>query len=185
MKKKKGNAIPVVLFIGSMVLLLVSFLTRLSMEYRVASIQDNRIENALKVSALSGLLYDLNIYGTSHKIIITDSERSYNEFLTSLKTNLKLNDSLNPNSIENYIKSQVNIEKYIIYNVDGNNVEVITKGDIGESQIVYTNQLGNIKTPEGITVENTSIYVQIKFTVEIMGENIEAVEYKTVGLEQK
>lgn len=177
MKKKEGNAV-LYMLVGFLALFVVSIVCLTVMSLKKGALQSQKIENVVKQSVLAAAVYDTNIYGTNHSIVITDVNNSYNKFLKTLKESMSLDSDMD--SREN---GKINIDKFIIYNVTGNDVEVITKGDIGESKILYKNQKGIIKTPRNDVVDKTMIYSRIKFKIVVMGEEIkEAYKDATIGV---
>ena len=181
MKKKKGH-ISVYLAVGISVFGLISLIASAVLSLQKAGLQSQKIGNVVKHATLAAAIYDTNLYGTDHSIVITDDIKSYNAFIKSLKESMYLDGSMNSLD-KGYTKGKVKVNKFIIYNVKGNDVEVITKGDIGESKILYRDQKGVMRTPTNVIVDKTMIYSRIDFTVNIMGEDIQD-SYKdaTIGV---
>lgn len=181
MKKKKGHA-AVYVSVGILALGLISLIASTVLTLQKSDLQSQKIQNVLKHATLAAAIYDTKQYGTDHSIVITDVNTSYNEFLKSLKESMYLDDNMNSLD-KGYTKGKVKVEKFIIYNVKGNDVEVITKGSIGESKVLYKDQKGKIKTPGDIIVDKTMIYSKINFTITILGEDIEdANKDVTIGV---
>lgn len=177
MKKKDGNAV-LFMLVGFLALFVVSIGSLTVMSLKKGALQSQKIENIVKQAVLSAAVYDTNVYGTNHSIVITDIDNSYNKFLRTLKESMRLTSEMNSKD-----NGKVSIDKFIIYNVTGNDVEVITKGDIGESKVLYKNQKGVMKTPRNDVVDKTMIYSRIKFKVVVMGEEIkEAYKDATIGV---
>ena len=147
------------------------FLTLFLAVYLFASLQTERfrtaalyMEDALATSNLASALVDLEQYGIAHKILIGDPDRAYQIYRTALQNNLNLDASWTGRQ-EGVIQGRVTIENYTVYNVDGNKVWVYKFEPEGAS--VREEALGVVRAPNGLLIENTSVYSEISFPVEV------------------
>lgn len=143
------------------------------------------VEDALAASNLASAVIDIEEYGISNNIIIKDPTQAYEIYRDALKINLKLNDSWESDN-KAYIAGQVIVESYIIYNVinteDSSEIviyEFDNNGLINETTIPN----GGAVSPNGRTIESTSIYSKIMFPVEgIWGFQKDAVKDNLVDI---
>lgn len=147
------------------------FLTLFLVVYLFACLQTERfraaslyMEDALATSNLASALVDLEQYGIAHKILIAEPVRAYQIYQNALKNNLNLDDTWNGRQ-DGVIRGRVTIENYTVYNVDGTRVLVYRFGPDGAT--VWEEVLGAAFAPNGLLIENTSVYSEISFPVEI------------------
>ncbi len=124
---------------------------------------------------------DLLSQSPSKKVImIKDPNSALQTWEKHLKYNFGLDNNYAPKSDTNFIKSKVDIKRFIIYNVNiqNNNVTVYTLNpntlqfDVTE----HPNGKGNLTTPKGNKVEVTSIDTDIGFTIDTMFNNKKYVQ---------
>lgn len=139
------------------------------------------LEDALAASNLAAAVADIEEYGASHKVWITDVRQAYAKYKTAVKENLQLNESwegLNPALISGVVK----IEQFIVYNVEGENVQISRISESGEVQEEW-GILGMVVTPEGTSVTHTGIYSEISFPVKgFAGITVQARKGKFVDI---
>jgi len=122
-------------------------------------------EDALAASNLASALIDLEEYGVSHKIIIDKPSESYVCYQWALRENLNLNEAwCGPEG--SIISGPVTVENYTVYNVDGETVWVSRFGSEGERS--WKENVGNAKAPNGMHIENTSVYSEICFEIVVV-----------------
>ena len=122
-------------------------------------------EDALAASNLASALIDLEEYGVSHRILIVQPTEAYGRYQWALKENLNLNGEW-LGSEESVISGPVTVENYTVYNVEGDKVRGYRFGAGGES--AWEENLGVAKAPNGIGIENTSVYSEISFEVMVV-----------------
>ncbi len=143
------------------------------------------VEDALVSSNLASAIIDIETYGINHNIIIGNPTVAYGIYRDALKTNLKLN-SLWESDNKAYISGKVTVASYIIYNVinteDSCTIKIYEFNDnglINETSVVN----GAVTSPNGRTIESTSIYSKITFPVEgIWGFQMDAVKDNLVDI---
>lgn len=121
------------------------------------------LEDALAASNLASAVIDIEEYGISHTVRIGNPTEAYARYRDAVMENLQLNDNWeNPNS--RLISGPVTIERYIVYNVENERVNIF---DIAASGSVGTAQgaLGTVKAPDGTLITATSVYSEIAFPV--------------------
>ena len=107
----------------------------------------------------------------SQDIIITDDVSAFSTFIKHLGKNLFLDSNEIP--IRNsYIKSKVKVENFIIYNVLGDDIFILTYLPYSDNftMEIKMGQKGLMKTPKGTIVSCTTIHSSISFDVGILFE---------------
>lgn len=129
--------------------------------YRAVSLY---LEDALAASNLASAVVDVQEYGISHSILIDRPEEAYKTYQWAARGNLNLNAEWEGQA-GSLVRGPVSIVQYIVYNVRGDEVTVYHfDGDGRMTQRQGT--LGNVTAPNGIPVENTSVYSEIAFETE-------------------
>lgn len=148
-------------------------------QYMIISAQ---VEDALAASNLASAVIDLKEYGKSHTIYIQDPQEAFLLYREALCANLQLDEYLYTTDTE-ILASGVSIEEYIVYNVCGDVVEIYVMNENGQLTEFETGQAGQVYTPDGILVENTTIYSRIAFCVKGLGESlISAKKEKSIDI---
>jgi hypothetical protein len=163
LKKKKGN---METFISYIALLMIPLILIMNIKLKQIKLTKNLVEDGLVASNLSAATIDLKEYGTTQQIINDDFSKSFNDYTISLKDNLKLDDNFQPINNQGIICSKISIDNFTIYNVIGNDIQVISRspdGSINNSTI--SNGAGVIKTPDGVLIKSTTIYSKISFKI--------------------
>lgn len=146
--------------------------------YRATSLY---LEDALAASNLASAVIDLEEYGISHTIQIKEPMKAYGLFCYAVKENLNLNEAWeNPN--KTIISGTVQIADYIVYSVADKEVtisRIYPNGQMWQEKDV----LGNVRAPNGMLVESTSIYSELSFPVRgLFGTEVEAYKGKLVDV---
>lgn len=138
--------------------------------YRAVSLY---LEDALAASNLASAVVDVREYGISHSILIDRPEEAYKTYRWAVRGNLNLNVEWEGQA-GSLVQGPVSIVRYIVYNVRGNEVTVCYfDGDGRMTQ--WQETLGNVAAPNGIPVENTSVYSEITFEVKgLFGVTVKA-----------
>ncbi len=138
--------------------------------FRVASVY---LEDALTASNLASAIVDIEEFGISNTIRISDVDGAYEIYLDAVKGNLNLNDEWIA-AEDGIVSGKVGVKRYVIYNVDGEKVQQINFDENG-LKTESTGLLGTIIAPNNIKIESTSVYSEISFMVEIFpGKYVEA-----------
>lgn len=146
--------------------------------YRASSMY---LEDALALSNLASAVIDIQEYGRTHKVRIPDPEQAYDRYCSALKENLGLGDNYEATN-RKLISGQVQIEKYIIYNVRGQRVSVWERNGSGQIQ-EWQGSLGEVRTPAGQLIEATGVYSEITYPVEgFLGVTVTAGKSKLVDV---
>lgn len=139
------------------------------------------LEDALAASNLASAVIDIEEYGKSHKILIADYREAYERFCVAVQGNLHLDEQWQGNN-KNLIAGTVTVEKYAVYNVNDEEVEVYVVNSRGE-EILWEGALGAVSAPNGIPIESTSVYSEISFPVEgVFGSTVIAHKGKLVDI---
>lgn len=169
-------------FISGMFLVLflaIVLCANLQMESFQAS--SSYLEDALAAANLASAVIDLEEYGISHTLKITDPLGAYRLYCQAVKGNLGLNDQWE-GSNQALISGIVTVETYIIYNVQRNNVTVHEVDSTGR---LYSWQglRGAVTAPNGQVVEYTGVYSEISFPVKgSFGMEVRARKGKLVDI---
>lgn len=140
------------------------------------------LEDALAASNLASALIDMEEYGKSHKVIIPDAQKAYNIYLDAVKDNLGLNQQWECAN-QGMFEGPVEIVDYVIYNVDGKNVNAFRVGRDGKVSGQWSGDLHSVKAPNGIPVECTGVYSEIQFPVQgFLGIEVQAHKGKLVDI---
>lgn len=146
--------------------------------YRSANLY---MEDALAASNLASAVIDIEEYGISHKVQISNPVQAFERYQNALKENLQLNDSWE-SANKALISGPVSIENYIIYNVIGEKIAIFSltpNGTFGSGEGV----LGRVTAPNGQYITNTSVYSEIAFPIEgLFGTQVRAHKGKLVDI---
>lgn len=160
MSKKDGG---ITIFISLIAFFIVTICICFSFTIRKLDFTRNYIEDGLVASNLAAATIDLKEYGTTKNIINNDFEKSFRDFSNSLKVNLDLDEKyISKNKI---IDGSIKVDIFRIYNVKGEDIEIITKDNGQFKKYKYNNSVGKISTPDGVIIKNTTIYSKISFTI--------------------
>jgi hypothetical protein len=124
-----------------------------------------RTEDALAASTLACALIDVEEYGISHLLLIPSPEETFDTYRQALRNNLRLNEKWESEEADG-IAGSVTVWEFIIYQVRGEDVEVIYFGESGSGSYTQVGGLGQIRMPDETLVESTSIYSRIGYPVE-------------------
>lgn len=139
------------------------------------------LEDALALSNLASAVVDVEEYGISHKLVITDPRTAYERYRLAVKENLNLNDQWECQG-DGVITGPVTIVNYTVYNVSGNDVEV-SRFDEDGLLIQWREQLGSAVAPNGIKIETTGVYSEITYQLEgFLGTVVEARKGKLADI---
>lgn len=139
------------------------------------------LEDALAASNLASAVIDIEEYGISHTVRIAEPVEAYGRYVKAVKENLQLNESWECTN-STLISGPVSIVKYVVYNVEKDGVKIFhVSGDgrVREEQGVP----GRVVAPNGVAVEETSIYSEISFPVKgFPGITVQAHKGKLVDI---
>lgn len=183
MKKKKGNLIiqvsAIFLFYILFIVCMFAFTKyRISAESEIVS--DALVSSNLAALTIKNLDIDLLSQDPSKDIVILkDPNEVLKTFQRHLKYNLGLDENYAPKNSISSIKGKVDIKRFSIYNVQGNDVTVyeLNPTILNFSVKNYPNGKGNIYTPKGTKVEASTIHSQIGFTLETIFKDSMHVEF--------
>lgn len=139
-------------------------------------------EDALAGALLSAAVIDVEEYGKNGEIRIADPREAYGLFADSLRFNLKLEEG-DYSSNEELMYGKVTILGFEIYSVNGDEIERIRVGEGMELHRETIGKCGEVRTPDGAVVENTTIYGKIGFYVKGMfSDSIYATKEKSIDI---
>lgn len=173
MKKKEGK---INTFVSVMIVLTASIVIAFRITMNRIDYTRDWVEDSLVLANLAGATIDLQEYGSTNNIVNRDIDKSFDDYIFSLKQNLNLDDSMNPKNSD-FIKSKVIVKDFIIYSVIGNDIIQVRKDSLGNSHSTkYIGEVGKMKTPDGYVINNTTVYSKIGFTIKGMLEQSFDVE---------
>lgn len=137
------------------------------------------MEDALAASNLAAAVVDIEEYGISHTIRVESPEDAYKRYQEALKVNLGLDAKGNcANKV--LISGPVTTKQFIVYNVDGNIVDIYEFNQQGVRGVQH-GELGTVRSPDGEMVEATGIYSKIECEVKgVLGTSFVAQKEKLV-----
>lgn len=140
------------------------------------------LEDALAASNLASAVIDLEEYGKTRKVCLKDEQGAFEIYRETLRANLGLDEQWECKN-KQIISGPVEIVAYILYNVEGQRVEIIRMNGRGEVMERREEPLGYAKAPDGTMVEGTGIYSELQFPVNgILGVSVEAHKGKLVDI---
>lgn len=140
------------------------------------------VEDALTASNLASAVIDLEEYGRSHTIKIPDTEAAFWTFREALCYNLRLDENLNTSNTD-FLAAPVEIKEYVVYNVQGDVVEIWIRDGKGQLLRQENGVKGMVFTPDMVCVETTTIYSRVGFWVEgLMGQVLYGEKEKSVDI---
>lgn len=131
------------------------------------------LEDALAASNLAAAVIDIEEYGISHRLQISDLQTARSRYETAVKGNLGLDDHWKCQN-RSLISGPVKVVNFTVYNVNGNDVEINV---FDENGILSRTQgsLGQVRAPNGAMVESTGIYSELSYRIKgFPGVEIEA-----------
>lgn len=153
------------LFLMALIVVLFQFKTYV---YMVAGAY---VEDALAASALASALIDVEEYGRSHDIRIADTRNAFWIYRDALYYNLALDED-GFSEKEELLTGKVRLERYIVYNVSGEEIQITSYDGEGNCLGMETALPGTIRTPDDVPVEHTTIYSCVNFQVKGMLDGI-------------
>lgn len=170
MRKRKGQIeITISLYLMVFLVIMIAVMMQLRQFREISRLT----EDALAASNLASAIIDVQEYGVSHNILVSNPENAFQIYQRALKFNMKLNDNWKSKK-ESEISGEVDILEYIIYNVRGNDVEIYCYGH-NPYTTVMTGGLGNVCAPNGKVIVSTSVYSHITYPMDgILGVHITA-----------
>lgn len=143
-----------------------------------------RTEDALVSANLAAALIDLEAYDEEERAVITEERKAYGRYLKTLKENLCLNQEMFPVN-DRLIRGKVIVEVFQIFNVSGNDVEQLDFTEDGMvNRLRISGGKGIVQTPNGKTVEYTSIYSRIGFYIRgLFGQTVYVTKDNCVDIE--
>ncbi len=140
------------------------------------------VEDAVAAADLASALIDVEEYGRTHTIRITDTQNAFRTYRDALSYNLAL-DEAGYSGKTGLLTGKVQIRQYIVYNVRENEVEITGYDGMGTCNLQESGLAGRVQTPDGVPVEHTTVYSRVSFQVEgLCGHLIEAEKEKSVDI---
>ena len=139
------------------------------------------LEDALALSNLASAVVDVEEYGISNRLVISDPVHAYERYKAALKENLNLDENWE-SLASGMISGPVSILNYTVYNVSGNDVD-ISCFDHNGMMIQWRETLGSAVAPDGILIESTGVYSEITYRVDgLFGVSEDARKGKLVDI---
>lgn len=139
------------------------------------------LEDALALSNLASAVVDVEEYGISNRLVISDPVQAYERYKAAVKENLNLNENWEL-SESRVISGPVSILNYTVYNVSGNDVD-ISCFDRNGMMTQWRETLGSAMAPNGMLIESTGVYSEITYRVDgLFGVSEDARKGKLVDI---
>ena len=166
---------------GLFFLLFLGILLCATLQVDLFQSSSDYLEDALALSNLASAVIDVEEYGISHRLVISDPYQAYGRYREAVKGNLNLDENWQCPA-DRLISGPVRIVNYTVYSVSGNDVTVSSFDESGR-MIQWTEALGSAVAPNGITIESTGVYSEIAYQVEgFLGVIAEAHKGKLVDI---
>ncbi len=171
------------IILGMYFLFLLIVILTVEMQMYIFRTTSFLLEDALAASNLASAVIDVREYGLSHTLRIASPDDAYALYRMALKENLRLNDQWE-HADHSLVSGPVTVQQYIVYNVEGRDVEIFTYNHNGRiSTRREAGGAGRVRTPDGTLVSYTSVYSRIRFPVEgAFGVTVYADKEKTVDI---
>lgn len=180
LKTKSAGQVDMVLamFLLLLVVLMTGFASRVSAMQAAGDYTEDALAGALLASAV----IDIEEYGKTGVIRIADEREAYGLFADCLRFNLQL-ETGDYSSDEELLYGKVSILDFEVYNVIGDKVERVCFEDGKEIRREIAGKCGEVRTPDGTGVDNTTVYGKIGFYVKGMfSDSIHAVKEKSIDI---
>lgn len=157
---------------------LIAVLVQLFLHQAAAGI----LENALAASNLASAVIDLEEYGSSGNLVVTEPEECYQIYSRALKDNLGLDEEwTRPDS--SIVSGQVQVYEYSLYEVRGEDVTQYTCAQTGGiSRTEHAGGTGKVAAPDGTVIHSTSVYSRIGFPIRFLGLQLDVRMDKCVDV---
>jgi len=175
---KRTSRGQVEILLGMFGFLLVLFVMLFGLKVAQFMITGAYVEDALAASNLASALIDVEQYGRDNTIRVKDPRHAFEIYREALFINLQLDEEGNSFQRE-LLQGPVRILSYIVYNVRQEGVDMYSFDGEGHLIDTRTELPDAIYTPDHVLVETTTIYSQVEFIVQGMGE-----QYITVRKEK-
>lgn len=149
---------------GLFFLLFLGILLCASLQVEVFRSTSRYLEDALALSNLASAVVDVEEYGISNRLVITDPVQAYERYKAAVKENLNLDENWE-SPAEGMISGSVSILNYTVYSVSGNDVDV-SYFDQNGMVAQWRETLGSAEAPNGILIESTGVYSEITYRVD-------------------
>lgn len=142
------------------------------------------LEDALAASNLASAVIDLEEYGISNTVRISNLDEAYRKYMNAVKRNLNLDENWEGTNTA-LISGKVSVVNYSIYNVSDNAVSVFQVSEDGRIH-TWEGVLGYVTSPNGVLIENTGVYSELSFPVRgLFGITVTAHKGKFVDIASK
>lgn len=153
---KKGgieylNAIMLICLGG--ILLLYSISVKELKQYQINA------RDGLDSACLAAAVIDIKTYGEKKVLTINDYDGAWNNFISSLRANMRLDNNMKCH--DGSIFDKINVHCFEIYNVDGKLLRTYRKNLDGTVELSKDNYDGDETTPDGTNIESVTIYADI------------------------
>lgn len=165
LKIKKTDSGAVEWVVGMFFLLLLSIVMCTQLQLSVWQAAGMYLEDALAASNLASALIDLEEYGATGNVVIKTPEQAYQIYLDAVKENLSLDENWECRN-KDLISGRVKIEDYVIYNVEEGNIMAYRVNEYGLVEETFGGRVGELKTPNGLKIENSGVYSEISFPIQ-------------------
>ena len=122
------------------------------------------LEDALALSNLASAVVDVEEYGISNRLVISDPIQAYEKYKAALKENLNLDENWESQA-SGMISGPVSILNYTVYSVSGSDVD-ISCFDRNGVMTQWRETLGSAVAPNGMLIESTGVYSEITYRVD-------------------
>lgn len=173
--RHKGNTL---LITGVCLLIIVTSYSIVMYLVSNQNVTAQDIQDSLYLSNTATYKYiDKKLLGDDGEyLIIKDVDNALQIFKDKLKHNMKLDNTFKPITVKT-IEGKISIKEFIIYNVQGNLVEIYALSTNGMlNKTIKDLSKETIVTPNGYKVKATTVHTTISFNVKGMNGEIDEQE---------
>jgi len=167
--------------LGLMLCIYLAVLLMAQLMWQRLFLASQTVEDALACSNLAAAVIDWKELGNTGELVITDRQKAYQTFLSSLYENMELSDSGSAES-SSLFEGNVTVEAFILYQVTSHGVYEEKRREDG-SFVTEHYPIGTVYAPNGKKVEHTGVYSEISCYVKgVFGESYYAAKSKLVDV---
>lgn len=122
-----------------------------------------KVRDSVDSACLAAAVIDIDEYCKDNILIISDYESAWNNFITSLKTNLDLNDKMQ--CCNSCVVNKVEVCTFYIFNVIGSKLRISKFNKNGDYFSYDKTFQGDETTPDGTAIESPTIYADISIEI--------------------
>lgn len=166
---------------GLFALLILGIMLCAMLQMEMYRSSSDYLEDALALSNLASAVIDVEEYGISHQLVISDPWQAYERYREAVKGNLNLDENWQCPAGK-LISGPVRIVDYTVYSVTEIDVTITSFDESGDA-FQWKTSPGSVSAPNGLPIVATSVYSEIAYRVDgFLGASVEAHKGKLVDV---